>query len=439
MVTEDKLKQRRFYGWITLIGVMLAYCGVCGDITYAYGVFLPEMAATFNWSRSALSAPYTVFLIVAGLLGPVAGMTIARFGARKNIIFCNIIAVLGLLGMSQVKAIWQIYLFFSLMAGLGIAFGEFIPTSTVVNNWFIRRRSLAMGLLFASGGVGGFALPPLISWFISGLGWHRAWACLAGIHLLLTVILAGILIRGRPEDIGQVPDGTAETTPQTDAHRPAPGRVYQTSTDWKVGEATRTRAFWLLTILFSITWLTMNMLTAHLIAYLQDLNFSPLMSATALGLTVGLSIIGRLSCGALGTRFDGRYLTAIFLAGIGLGIVALMFARNITFVYLYSILTGIGFGGMVVMMPNLFGAYFGRTNYSRIIGWTAPIATVVSAGSPALAGILYDSTKSYLLPFGVAAALTLGSIVIALLARPPRLPVTKAEYEPAQNPSTIQD
>jgi MFS family permease len=406
---------------------MLAYCGVCGDITYAYGVFLPAIGETLNWSRSVLSGPYTVFIIVAGILGPVAGITVSRFGARKSIIFSNIIAVLGLLGMSQVRDVWQVYLFFSIMAGLGIAFGEFIPTTTVVNNWFIKRRSLAMGLLFASGGLGGFALPPLITLLISSLGWRWAWVCLAGIHLLLTVVMGGILIRSRPEDIGQVPDGIADACRQTNIDKPAPGRVYQTAVDWKVRDALRTPALWLMIVIFSATWFAMNMLTTHQVAYLQDLRFSPMMSATALGLTIGMSIIGRLICGALGMRFEGRYLAIIFLAGMALGIVALIYARGIAFVYLYSILTGIGFGGMVVLMPNLFGAYFGRTNYSQIIGWTMPIATVASAGSPALAGFLYDITGRYFWPFAIAAALIFASIVFALMARPPIPPITTTE------------
>jgi MFS family permease len=97
-----------------------------------------------------------------------------------------------------------------------------------------------------------------------------------------------------------------------------------------------------------------------------------------------------------------------------------MYARGISYVYLYSILTGIGFGGMVVLMPNLFGAYFGRTNYAKIIGWTTPIATLASAGSPALAGFLYDITGRYFLPFAIAAAFIFVSIVFALLAHPPR-------------------
>lgn len=415
------LNQQQFYGWTTLIGLMVAYAGLCGDIAYAYGVFLPGMSETFQWSRSALSGPYGLFYIVGGLLGPVVGLSIARFGARKNIIFSNIIAALGLLGMSQVNAIWHVYLFFGVIAGLGIAFGEFISMTTIINNWFIRKRSIAMGLLFASGGIGGFIMPPLISLFISNWGWRWAWACLAGIHFFLTIIIGGILIRNRPEDVGQLPDGTPENFEPTQLTQPALCRqVYQTSEDWTAKEAFHTPALWMITLLFSIILFASAMLTTHQVAYLQDLTFSPILSATALGLMIGMSIIGRLACGFLGMRFEGRVLAAIFLGGLGLGFLALIMVRGVFFIYLYSIFAGIGFGGMIVLMPNLISAYFGRKHYAHIIGWISPIVTLISAGSPTLAGLLYDASGSYLVPFSISAGLVFSGIILAVLLRPPR-------------------
>jgi MFS family permease len=412
----------RFSGWTTLAGLMVVYAGLCGNITYGYGVFLPVMSQTFHWSRSALSGPYSLYFIVGGLLGPPAGIAVARLGARKIIIIFNLIAVLGLLGMSRVQALWQVYLFFGVLAGLGIAFGEFIPITSAINHWFIRKRSMAMGLLFASGGVGGFAMPPLISWLISGLGWRWTWVFLAGLHLLLTVIIGGILIRSRPEDLGQVPDGIPETSGSGQDNQASSNRkIFQTSKDWNVGEAFRTPALWMITLLFSITLFVSAMLTTHQVAYLEDLNFSPLMSATALGLMIGMSIIGRLSCGFLGMRFEGRYLAAVFFGFMGLGILALISVRGIISVYLYSVLTGIGFGGIIVLIPGLLSAYFGRKNYSRIIGWVSPLVTLISAGSPPLTGMLYDASGSYRAPFSIAAVLLFAGIGIAFLARPPHL------------------
>ncbi len=419
-INKTGLKEQRFYGWTAVIGVMLAYGGLCGDITYAYGIFLPAMAESFRWSRSALSGPYGFFIIVGGMLGPVAGMTVSRFGARKNIILCNIVAAFGLLGMSQIKELWHVYLFFGVMAGMGLGFGEFVSVTTVINNWFIRKRSLAMGLLFASGGVAGLAFPPLITRMISGLGWRTAWVCIAAIHLVLTVVLAGIFIRSRPEDVGQSPDGRSYITSQLSSETKVQNRVYQTSSDWKLRDALRTPTLWLIVALFSIFFFASNILITHQVVYLQGLNFSPMMSATVFGLMIGISIIGRLVSGVLALRFEGRYLAAGFLTSMGLGILALIYARDISFIYLYSILTGIGFGGMVVLMPSLLGAYFGRAYYSQILGWTTPVVTIVCAAGPVIAGFLYDLTGKYILSFFLASASIFVSALIALLCLPPR-------------------
>ncbi|HRS84011.1 MAG TPA: MFS transporter [Smithellaceae bacterium] len=428
MIHSSPSPRTHFSGWTTLAGVMLAYGAICGNVTYAFGVFLPSMSQSFGWSRSVLSGPYTLFLIMGGMLGPLAGVTLARFGARKNIVLGNVIVVLGLLGMSQVREIWQVYLFFGFMGGLGLAFAEFLSATTVINHWFIRKRSLALGFLFASGGIGGFLLPPFISLLISGLDWRFAWATLAFLHLILGVVGAGLLIRNMPEEEGQFPDGHASKEQFEQWREAATGHVYHTREDWSVRDALRTPALWILLVLFSVLLFATTMLTTHQVAYLQDLNYSPMVSATALGLMLGMSILGRLLSGILGMRFSGRHLAAVFMACLGFGILSLMNAREIVFVYLYSILTGLGFGGMIVLLPHTMGAYFGRANFSRIVGWTTPIVTTASAASPLLTGFLYDSTGSYDWPFALTTALIFVCCILALAARPPKLRTTAAGH-----------
>jgi MFS family permease len=429
MAISTGARQRSFYGWTALAGAMLVSFGMVGSTITSYGVFLPVMCQQLEWSRSALSGPYTAFWAVVGVLGPVAGISISRFGSRKNILFGNLAIVLGLLAMSLTSEVWQVYLFFSIMAGTGQGFGTFIAMTTVANNWFVRRRSLAMGLLTAAGGIGGLTLPPFISRLISSVGWQLAWVYLASIHAVLVLFVAGLLIRNKPEDLGQLPDGgDNEGDKEPGAGDPALRRVYQTAVDWRVSNALRTPALWLIVTFVSAHLFSLNFITLHQVAYLQDLGFSPMTAATTVGVLAGMSVIGQLLCGTLGIRFEGRYLTAACLVSFAIGLTILMNARALPFVYLHTVLSGIGYGGLIMLQPVLIGAYYGRAHYSRIIGWTVPVTTIFSSVSPVLAGLIYDAVGSYTPSFIISIILLGVGLVCALLARPPRPP---AEMEAA--------
>lgn len=414
-------QNKPFSGWMALAGVMAAYCGICGNVSYAFGVFLPSMAESFGWSRQALSGPYTFFLVLGGLLGPLAGWSVARFGARRNIVLGNVAAVLGLLGMSQVRELWHVYLCFGFLCGVALAFSEFLPTTTVVNHWFVRRRSLALGMLLASGAAGGFFMPPVISSLLGSAGWRWAWTVLAGFQVLTGIIAAGLLIRNTPEESGQTPDGEAvadDARPSDEAD--GEGDSQSANPDWKVRDALKIPALWIQLTLFTVLLFAVNMIATHQVAYLRDLKYSPMLSATALGLMLGMSILGRLTSGVLGMRFQGRYLAAVFMICMGLGIVSLMNARSMIFVYLYSILTGVGFGGMIVVLPHMMGEYVGRNQFARIVGWTTPIVAAASAISPVFAGYLFDVTGSYAWPFGIAAGLLFACGVLSFFIPPVR-------------------
>jgi MFS family permease len=422
------LRRKRFYGWISLAGGMAVYFAMCGNYVYSFGVFLPVFSEEFNWSRTALSGTLTASEVAWGMIGPLIGISISRFGARRNIFVGNMVAALGLLGMVYVDELWHVYLFYGALAGIGISFGSFLSITTMVNDWFIRRRSLAMSLVLAAGGVGGLIFPPFISWLITNLGWQVAWVFLAGIHLVLAVVIGGVLVRNKPEEMGQLPDGdTSLAAGGTSADRASATRVYQTPVDWTVRAALSTRSLWLILACDLALWFPLGILIIHQVAYLQDRGFSSLTAASALGLMVGISIIGRLSFGVLGTRFEGRYLIAACLALVFAGMIALMNAKTLPLVYTCSVLCGIGYGGMLVNIPVILGAYFGRTHYARILGWTAPVRTVFGAGSPLIAGLIFDVTGSYMLAFQAGVVLLGVGFILAFLARPPKPSVSRPD------------
>lgn len=417
-----RLRQQRFYGWTALAGAMLLIFGAVGNVFVSYGIFLPVMCDELGWSRTALSGPFSGFSVFMGLVAPVLGISIAKFGVRRNVLFGSVAVVLGLLLMSRVKEVWHVYLLYSILTGGGVGFAGLMSGTVLVNNWFTRKRSLAMGLLTAAGGVGGLVMAPLVSWFISALGWQLGWVCLAGIQLVL-VAVGVTLIRNRPEELGQVADGvTAGAVQEGDGDSPPPSRVYQTPVDWRVRDALRSPVLWLMVTFAAANMCVYSFLTLHQVSYFQDIGYSPMTAATVAGLLSGAVIVGQLVCGALGIRFEGRYLAVVCLAGFAAGIFVLMKASCLPLVYLYAVLTGISTGGLIVVLPVLLGAYFGRTSFAQITGWTLPVTTLFGAAGPLLGGFMRDASGSYMTAFIAALALVGVGLVCAFFARPPRHP-----------------
>ena len=91
---------------------------------------------------------------------------------------------------------------------LGASGGGWLPMMTVINNWFDKKRSMAMGLGGIGFSLGSFLLVPALAWFVvpDNVGWQTTSMSL-GIFFLLIAYPITRLIRNSPEEFGEVPDG----------------------------------------------------------------------------------------------------------------------------------------------------------------------------------------------------------------------------------------
>ena len=415
---------RGFYGWIALAGAMLVYFTTSGTFFYSYGVFLPEMCNEYGWSRALVGGGLSVALLAFGLPSPLIGASIARFGLRANIVLGNLLVVIGLAGMSITTEVWQIYLFYGVLVGLGSGFGLYLTCTTLVNNWFIKKRSLGMGLVISAGGLGGFTFPPLVTWLISNIGLQMAWLVLALIQLVCTVLIGGlILVRNRPEDIGQAPDGISNAhANEIEEEKGRTSRVYQSPLDWQVRQAIRKPTTWLIATLCAANFLALSTVTAHQVAYLKDIGFSPIVASIVLGVIPGMSILGRLGFGLLGVRFEVRYLAIISSITQVIALVILLTTKNLLLIYTYAMLFGISYGALVVALPTFIGAYYGRAHYAQILGLIFPLAIIAEAAGPIMAGAINDAMGTYTLAFAIITGFSTVGLVCAILAYPPKSP-----------------
>ena len=154
-----------FYGYV-IVGLVFCVMLVSWGIFLSFGVFFEPMLTEFGWTRAATSAAYSISIIVSGVLGIITGKLTDRFGPRLVMTGSGFLLGSGYLLMSQVSSIWQLYLFFGLIVGLGMS-ATFVPANSVITKWFVRRRGTMTGIVLAGNSVGILFIPHVFSWIIS--------------------------------------------------------------------------------------------------------------------------------------------------------------------------------------------------------------------------------------------------------------------------------
>ncbi len=413
-------RSKLFYGWVIVALGFAVMASVGSCVFYSFGIFLKPMIADIGASRGATTIAYSIMMAIQGLLAPVVASIIGKFGTRKLMTTGLTLAAAGLALMSTATQTWQLFLFFGMMTGTGVALGHFLPLSTMATFWFSRKRAMVIGIIMAGAGAGTFVMAPVIAHLIASLGWRTTWLVLAGIVFTMAAIPSAIFARTRPEDIGLVPDGLQPSLPNY-----VPAKIDKKTPfiidDWDIKPALKTPAIWMITILNSANVFSMMMMNNHQVAHLTDMGFSPVIAASTLGILGGVSAIGRLSSGALAQRITPRHLIAIAFLLEAIGLVIFINAQTTAAIYAYVILFGLAAGSIVVLHITMIGNYYGAKAYAFLASTVMVINTVIGAGSPVFGGYVYDVAQSYSIPFYTCVGASVIGGICALLAKPPRL------------------
>ena len=409
-----------FYGWILLPALCLVYGLAIGPAFYGFGVALPSTAEMLDLSRTEASATFSLLVLLLGLTAPLVAILMRRIGTRLTMTVGAVLLVAG----AVLVAVGDSFITYLLGAGVLMGFGlgalTVLPGTSLINVWFVRRRALAMGLFLTAGGLGGFAAAAIIAPLIVSAGPRSAWWLIAGTSLAAGVI-AFVFVRESPAAMGQLPDG-AEASASADGQSAAakPSRVYHSAVDWPVAKALRSPVFWIIVAGYTIFGLGLQLANSQIVAHLTGIGVVATLAASALGTMALVSALSRLVGGLLGDLIEPRFLLAAGLAGQVVGMLLLTTATSPVQIYSAVILFGGGYGIAYLSVPPLVANYFGAGSYPALFGIAMPVGTVIGAGGPILAGIVYDATSSYttvFIGFAIAAAVI---AVIAPFLRPPR-------------------
>ncbi len=413
------LSQRSFYGWTMLGALWLIMFLNLGFPAYGPAVINPAMAKALGLPRETLGGIFSIYMIMSGLPGPLVAMSVNRFGVRLTLLLGSSFTIAGALLMATVVSGGTgAMLCYGLLVGAGVATGGAMASQAGLARWFVRRRSLALSVLYSAGAIGGFVAAPLLNRLIQATGaWRAGWWLLAALSAVAACV-ALIFVRERPEDVGQVADGFG--TPPVDGKPAADTRpAFMTRREWTFREAARDPAYWLLlsSLLGGSGGYTLFL--AHGVVHLQDLGHTTAVAAWAVSIATVSGLIGKVILAAFGDLIDPRHIYALFIAVFGAGLVIIVNAHALWQVFVFATCIGIGFGGGVVCLMAVLSNYYGTRPFASLAGLAIAINTTLSAIAPKVAGRLFDRGVGYGVNFYFLAAWCfVGSAVVFVMRRP---------------------
>ena len=417
---ERRRKPRIFYGWWIVGGCFSLQMLVGSLMIHSFTAYFPLLQSQFGWSRSVLSGAFALSRAESGLLGPLQGWLIDKFGPRVMVRGGMLLFGLGFIMFSRLDSVLDYYVAFLLMA-LGSSVGGFLTVATTVVNWFEKRRGVAMGIAMSGFGIGGL-LVPAIAWSLTELGWRQT-AFISGVVIIVLGIPIGQLFRQRPEQYGYLPDGAtpdaAGASEASDRNTLAADQV----DGFTAGEAMRTPAFWLLSLGHSLALLTVGAVSLHLVPHIMEsVGLSITAASGAVAVMTVFNIVGQIGGGFLGDRFSKRMLAALAMLVHSVAMLTLAFASTVPMVYAFAVMHGTAWGVRGPMMTTIRADYFGRAAFATIMGFSSLVVMIGMTTGPLFAGFMADIFDGYRVPFVVIAALTgIGSLFFAIAA-PPRPP-----------------
>ncbi len=397
---------KSFYGYIVVAAAFFSMLLMWGT-SYSFGVFFKPLLAEFGWTRTMTSGAYSLSMFLTGLFSIIAGRLTDRFGPKLVISGCAIFLGLGFLLVSRVDAIWQLYLFYGLLIGVGLS-GAGAPLLATVARWFTKRRGMMTGIASSGMGMGTLIIPPVANWLISAYGWRTSYI-VVGITVLVLLLLVAQFLKRDPGQVGQSLSGGSEVKE---------GNLNPVSRGLSLVEALRTRQLWQLCLMFFFFGITLQIIMVHIVPHATDLEISATRAAVIIAIIGGVSIAGRIILGMAGDGIGNKLALVLSLSTVSFALLWLLITRELWTLYLFAALFGFGYGGVSCLSGPVFAEQFGLTSVGILLGVNVFSCAIGETIGPVVAGYIFDVTGNYNAAFLLSTAISVISIILAVTLTP---------------------
>ena len=411
MQSTEKTKKPLYFGWYVCAATLFIGFVSIGARN-SFGVFVIPMSEEFGWSRFTVSIAAALGVLVNGIIQPFIGQLFDRTGGRKVILTGLLVLGISTILLSLTFHILFLVFMFGFIASMAQAGPALSNTAALMSRWFKRRRATAISINSAALSLGGLSLVPFSMYLLQATSWRVAWIGL-GIIVLTSLPLAYFFIRERPSDMGLNPDG--DPSPSEDRANPRRRELkgpLEVET-WR--ESFKSAPIWQMAGSYFVCGTTTFVLSVHFIPFaIEDRGISGTTAATIFGYMMGLNIIGALGAGLLADKIGGtkNWLALVYFMR-GIAYIVLLTVDSVAGLWIFASIAGFSWVATLPLTSSLTADVYGLKAMGTISGITFMFHQFGGFGSVLLAGLLFDITGSYVLPFAIFGALLFPAAISA--------------------------
>ena len=457
-------RRRLHYGWVIFV-LSLGNLTVEGGTKNSEAVYFNALKDAFGRSATYTSAVFSLAGLIGAIAAPFLGILLDKWGARLLFPLAGLCILTGWLASSFATELWQMFIWYSIFAGIGhTAISSFSMTATLAP-WFPSTRGRTLGLADSGNPIGQAIFAPLAGVLTNALGWRWAYRIFGVVFAVLIALPNGLFQRRPPEAATPPVPPTSASPPQaaappappgsppsapppspasrlsvpplppppasppppatpasvplppTAASPPARGRRPSHSTSSSasptLGDTVRRPAMWLLVLTRIAGSIGTQMIRVHLVTFFVLAGYGTQTAANTLGAVGLVSLFARPLVGGATDRWGRESVYTVGMsiaAGAVLLVVWLGDGSAWWPLALYVALAGLtdGISGLIVgaKAADLFPA----ESLGTVMGFVEMGRGAAIFLGPIIAGAMFDLQGDYVQAFILSAALSFASI-----------------------------
>ena len=401
MPNRKATKKPIYFGWyVCAASIFIGFVAI--GARNSFGVFVVPKSDDFGWSRLTISVAAALGVLVSGVVQPFMGQVFDQTGGRKLILVSLVILGITTIMLSLTFHVIFLIFMFGIVASIAQGGPALSNTAALMSRWFKRKRATAISINSAALSLGGLVMVPFSMYLLEATNWRLAWVGL-GLIVLLSLPLAYFFIHERPSERGLHPDGDPEPTPVSGGRNEISGPLEAET--WK--ESFKSAPIWQMGASYCVCGATTLVLAVHFIPFaIEERGISGGTAATIFGYMMGLNIIGSLGAGLIADKIGGtkNWLALVYLMR-GMAYVLLLTIDSVAGLWIFASVAGFSWVATLPLTSSLTADVYGLKALGTISGITFMFHQIGGFSSVLIAGLLFDITGSYTLPFALVGGL----------------------------------